>query len=283
MEENEVDGFNRTLGRDESQKRRPAGSRLSGLGDRVTKAFSKLDPVTASREPTDASFQVYDHMAPAYDEGPMTRFPVTRQGYDCDAVDQHVTELESELAQLEREIGELRAYAATKGAATIEIERIGEQTSAILVAAHDEAQETIRLAELQAHNRIAEATSYAAAVTEEANVQLRRVEADKLSVARERARLMDDIKTTASALTALTDDAATRFPPEHSLVNPAASRVVSEPARVVSEPALPVSEPARVETAAVTPPEAMDVRSEAAPPAAEVPAESAAGAAHAWH
>jgi cell division septum initiation protein DivIVA len=282
MEETEVDGFNRTAsrdrndGRDESQKRRAAGSRLGGLGDRVSKAFSKLDPVTTSREPNGAPFQVYDHMAPAYDDDPMLpRFPITRQGYDCDVVDQHVTELEAELAQLEREIGELRAHAATKGAATIEIERIGEQTSAILVAAHDEAQETIRLAELQAHNRIAEATSYAAAVTEEANVHLRRVEADKLSVSRERARLMDDIKTTASALTLLADDAAVRFPLEPSVDAPAASRMTSEPA--------PGTPPEQSQAAAVAPGATEQVQPEPAPEAAEVPAaESAHGASDAW-
>jgi hypothetical protein len=209
-----VDGFDRpgaTL--DEPTKRRATGSRFGDLGDRVTRAFSRLDPVTASRQPTGAGVPVYDQMS-SYDDPVLPRFPITRQGYDCDVVDQHVAELEAELAELERQIGELRAGAPSRDAVAIELERIGEQTSAILVAAHDEAHETLRVAELRAYTHIANAASYVSALTEEANLQLRKVEQDRVCVARERARLIEDIRTTALALSSLAVDAAQRFPPE---------------------------------------------------------------------
>lgn len=191
------------------RRRAPAGSRFS---DRLTRAFSKLDPIQANRQPVgDAGYPIYDHLSPD-EEAVLPRFPITRQGYDCDAVDHHVAELEVELAELDREIGELRAHAVARTEVAVEIERIGEQTSAILVAAHDEAQETIRLARVQAATCIADAASYASALTEEANVQLRKVEADKLSISRERSRLMEDIRNTAAALSSVAETAAQRFP-----------------------------------------------------------------------
>ena len=210
-----MNGFDRrgaTL--DHSPKRRPPGSRLSELSDRVGRAFSRLDPVTASRQPVGVSLPVYDHMAPCEDQAVLPRFPITRQGYNCDAVDQHVAELEAELAELERQIDELRAHAASRDDVAAEIERIGDQASAILVAAHDEAQQTLRVAELRAGARIANAASYVSALTEEANLQLRKVEEDRLSVSRERARLIEDVSSTATALSSLAVASAQRFPPE---------------------------------------------------------------------
>jgi DivIVA protein len=209
-----VDGFDRPgPGATLDEPKRRAGSRFSDLGDRVTRALSKRDPVTASREPAGVSFPVYDQTE-VYDDPVLPRFPITRQGYDCDVVDQHVAELEAELAALERHIDELRASARSREAVAVEIERIGEQTSAILVAAHDEAQQTLRVAELRAHTRIANAASYVSALTEEANLQLRKVEEDRRCVSRERARLIEDIRSTGMALSSLAVDAAQRFPPE---------------------------------------------------------------------
>ncbi len=194
---------------DQPRRGKVAGSRF---GDRLTRAFSKLDGVDSSRGLAGgAHYPLYDHTS-LQDDPVLPRYPITRQGYDCDAVDQHVAELEVELTELERQITELHAHADARSEVAVEIERIGEQTSAILVAAHDEAQETIRLARMQAETCIADAASYAAALTEEAKLQRQIVEQDKLSIARERARLMDDIRSTATALSSLADGAAQRFP-----------------------------------------------------------------------
>src|SRR5579864_8275293 len=50
-------------------------------------------------------------LAPDSLDGILPRFAVVRQGYDCLAVDEYVTEVERELAQADRELVELRARA----------------------------------------------------------------------------------------------------------------------------------------------------------------------------
>jgi hypothetical protein len=84
------------------------------------------------------------------------RFPVTRQGYDRAVVDerfaeleQEVSELEQELIELDRELVNVQASTPPKGDAAAEIAR-GEQVSAVLIAAHESADETERLAEAEA-------------------------------------------------------------------------------------------------------------------------------------
>ena len=62
---------------------------------------------------------------------------MARQGYDCVAVDEHVADLERELIELDRELADLRARTPSGRQVEAEIHRIGEQTSTILLAAHD--------------------------------------------------------------------------------------------------------------------------------------------------
>jgi cell division septum initiation protein DivIVA len=162
------------------------------------------------------------HTAPEYPDAPpyelpyeqasLPRFPISRQGYDCDAVDTHVAELEAELAELERQLDETRLQVTAKSEVAREIDRIGEQTSAILVAAHDEAQQTVRMAENQANTVIADAASYAAALTEEANSQLRTIQDQTRSLARRRDCLIEDVRHTAKALGSLADEGSRPLP-----------------------------------------------------------------------
>jgi hypothetical protein len=161
---------------------------------------------------TGSGHGVPEPYAAPYTEPPMARFPIGRQGYDCDAVDAHVAELEVELAELERQLGEARLQASAKSEVTREIDRIGEQTSAILVAAHDEAQQTLRLAESHANTVIADTASYAAALTEQANAQLRTIEEQTRSMARRRDCLIEDVRHTARALNALAEDGSRPLP-----------------------------------------------------------------------
>jgi DivIVA protein len=200
-----VDSFDRRgVILDRPPKRRGPGSRLATLGSRL------------ARPPQDhaasADHDVPEPYAAPYAEPPVARFPINRQGYDCDAVDAHVAELEVELAELERQLSDARIHLSTKSEVAREIDRIGEQTSAILVAAHDEAQQTVRVAESHANTVIADAASYAAALTEEANVQLRAIEERTQSVARTRERLIDDVRHTARALNALAEEGSRPLP-----------------------------------------------------------------------
>jgi hypothetical protein len=215
---------------------RSRGSRFGELGDRLTRTFSKFDQTQA---PSEKQAQV-DHSidverAVRWDE-PLPRFPITRQGYDCAAVDEHVAELEQELNDLDRELAQLRVQAPSKGEVAAEMERIGEQTSAILIAAHEQAKETTRLAQAQADRCIADAASNAIATNAEAQRQLRELETERTSLGRERERLLEDIRCTAASLSSLADDAAGRFPPSPEDVSPAAGRFPSSP-EDVSPPA----------------------------------------------
>ena len=135
------------------------------------------------------------------------RFPVSRHGYDRDAVDQHVDALERELAQF-------RDRGPSAGAISAEITRIGEQTAAILQVAHQQAHETKRDAQAEADRCLSDAASNALAITDEAHQRLRQLDSETDHVWRERARLIEDVRSVATALLSLADDAAGRFPSE---------------------------------------------------------------------
>jgi hypothetical protein len=195
---------------DEPPTRRSAGSRLAELGDRLSKTFGSVDrvkPEVPSWEADgDLEYAVDDTVGTA-EHLDQLRFPIARQGYDRHAVDQHVAELERELAQL-------RAGERSDNSVAAEIARIGEQTSAILLVAHDNAQETLRQAQEQADRCVADAASNAVAITEEASRRLRQLDSETDSVWRERARLIDDVRHVSSALAMLAQEAGDRFPAE---------------------------------------------------------------------
>jgi hypothetical protein len=194
-----VDSFDRRgVILDRPPKRRGPGSRLATLGSRLARP-----PQDHGMSP---EYGVPEPYGAPYSEPPLPRFPISRQGYDCDAVDAHVAELEVELAELERQLNEARLQVSAKSEVAREIDRIGEQTSAILVAAHDEAQQTVRLAESHANTMIADAASYAAALTEEANAQKHTIEEETRSIARRRECLIEDVRHTAKALTSLAEE-----------------------------------------------------------------------------
>ena len=131
------------------------------------------------------------------------RFPVTRQGYDRTVVDERFAELEQEVIELDRELVNMQASTPPKGDAAAEIARTGEQVSAILIAAHESADETKRLAEAEADRRIADAESRVRSITGDASRELKRLQDEMASLKRERDRLLDDIRTIADRLGAL--------------------------------------------------------------------------------
>lgn len=200
--------------------RRPLSSRLADLGDRIAGALPAprrapeyTFPVRAELEADPdhtAEFQVR-RLEPGPVDDVLPRFPVTRQGYDCDAVDIHIAELEEELDALERQLDEARALVPTRDAVAQELERVGEQTSTILVAAHDEAQETIRLAQAQADTMIADAASYVAALNEEATRKVDELERRASSLAAAHDHRLTELRATAAALQSLAQDSGQRF------------------------------------------------------------------------
>ncbi len=203
----------------------PGRGGLAGFGGRIARAFGNLDrgrvehgeleagpPVLGA---DDDRTQQFDVAGAGFADGG-SRFPVAALGYNRAAVDHYVGELE-------RELDELRAERPPAPVSiTEEIERLGEQTASILVVAHDQAHETARLAQEQADRCIADAASNAVAITEQAKQQLRELDNETDTVWHERRRLIDDVRTTATALFALAEDAIDRFPED------AADRVAEE-------------------------------------------------------
>lgn len=187
------------------------GSRFADIGDRLARTFGTLDrpkPDPADWQST-GDYPGSDETVPLWDQEP-PRFPVMRHGYDPAAVDEHIGELE-------RELGELRASTQPTGTVTAEIERVGEQTSAILRVAYEQAREIKRRAQAEADACLADAAANAVAISQDAKRQLRDLDTETDTIWRERSRLIEDARTVATALFTLAEEAAERFPaePEH--------------------------------------------------------------------
>jgi hypothetical protein len=199
---------------DEPVKRRSAGSRFGDLGDRLARTFGSFDrtrqelphwePDSELEYPLPGDTVAWDPTA--------ERYPIVRRGYECAAVDEHV-------AELEREIAELRERRTNASSVAAEIDRIGEQTAAILRVAHEQAQKITREAQAQADKCLSDAAANAVAITEDANVRLRQLDSEADSVWQERSRLIEDARSVATQLFSLAEDAAERFPPEPEKVD----------------------------------------------------------------
>ena len=204
---------------DEPDKRRSPGTWFADLGDRLARGFNNLDrpatgepeweeydepeQATAVADPIEWEPEDLEELHP----GRKQRFPGARNGYDRRAVDAH-------LAALERELAELRVQRLPAPAIEDEIERVGEETSAILRVAHEQATEITRRAQAQADRCVADAAANAVAMTEDAKRKLRHLDSETDAVWSERARLIDDVRTVATALFSLAEDAVDRFPEE---------------------------------------------------------------------
>jgi cell division septum initiation protein DivIVA len=218
----------------EPVKQRPRTSRFANLGDRLARTFGgyERDPgETNDWDPSDGFGYADGDEPPIWDPvGP--RFPLARLGYDRNAVDEHV-------AELERELAEFQTRAPSADAVSAEIEKIGEQTSAILTVAHDRAHEMTRQAQEQADRCLADAASNAVMITEDAKRRLRQLDGDTDAVWRERARLIEDVRTVSGALASLAEDAVSRFPAEPERPDPdrngVAAQEPSDAPRPVSE------------------------------------------------
>ena len=212
----------RSLTLERSAKRRSSGSRFSELGDKIAKTFSVAANERAKEEWEAAGqpdYQVSDEPTAAWDQV-LPRFPVARHGYDCAAVDEHIAELEQEIAELDRELAEVRARAPVDDEVAAEIHRVGEQTSSILLAAHDKAQEITRQAQEQADRCLADAAASAISMTKEADRKLHEMGGEKALLIRERARLLDDVDHVSRALAELSRQARDRFRPEPEKMGP---------------------------------------------------------------
>jgi vacuolar-type H+-ATPase subunit H len=135
----------------------------------------------------------------------LPRFPIARRGYHCAAVDTYVSELEQELAEVDHELAELRAQSAPRDEVSIQIKRVGEQTSAVLIAANEQRDEMLRGAREEADRCVAEATAKATLITAEGEARLRDLRSQHEAAEHDRDRLLDEVRRVSVALAALAD------------------------------------------------------------------------------
>ncbi len=235
---------------DEPAKRRSPGTWFADIGDRLARGFNNFDrpPADDDREP---DWEEYDEpeqptaVADSVDWDPpelpgKKRFPTSLHGYDREAVDAH-------LDALERELAELRIHRTPAAAVEAEIERVGEETSAILRVAHEQASEITRRAQTQADHCVQDAAANAVSMTEDAKRKLRQLDSETDAVWAERGRLIEDVRSVATALFSLAEDAADRFPEEGDRRAPAEATPPMRAATatpVAAPPAAPAAGPA---------------------------------------
>ena len=251
---------------DEPVKRRSPGTWFADLGDRLSRGFNTLD-----RPPDDEGrweggweggrgpnqpYDEPDQPTAAVDamawEPARKRFPTVLHGYDRDAVD-------AQLAALENEVEELRAQRLPAPVVQDEIARVGEETSAILRVAHEQAAEIVRRARTEAERCVSDAAANAVAMTEDAKRKLRQLDTETDAVWAERGRLIEDARNVATALLSLAEDAADRFPEEGerggAVVATAARPTAAAPPPTAAAP--PPTAPAPPSGVAAPPPVAM--------------------------
>ena len=133
-------------------------------------------------------------------------FPVVFRGYDREVVDAH-------LAALEEDMAELHATRTPQSAVRRELERVGQETAAILQRAHEAADEVARRARTRADARIEEADRQAEEMRREAEARLKRIDKDTDDVWADRRKLLEDARAMGEALIRIADEALERFPP----------------------------------------------------------------------
>lgn len=234
---------------EDGAKRRSASSRFADLGDRLARTFTPQHDQTPVEPHWDPIEEVdYAAETAAWSTLP-ERFPVVQHGYDPVAVDE-------EIAELERELGELRARRIQSTSVEEELDRIGEQTASILRTAYEQAHEITHSARVQADKCVADAADNAVSITEDANRRLREIDSETENVWHERARLIEDARTVAGQLTSLADNASERFREETAKPsNVELPRPVVPEVQAVAEPVDPrVPEPFDHEQPELDPP-----------------------------
>ena len=196
----------------------PRRVNLGPVGQRIASVFRPADEPDPRPEARRVARWSPEEDEPAPDELP-ARFPVARNGYDRVAVDrhvadldQHVVELERELNEVDRELAELRSRALSTDDVATEIRRIGEQTSEVLITAHEQRGEILRVAREEADRCVAEAQARARSIRVDGEARLRGLAAENEAALSERERLLGDLRGVSAALAGVVDAAEGRIP-----------------------------------------------------------------------
>jgi cell division septum initiation protein DivIVA len=252
---------------DEPARRRTPGTFFADLGDRLARGFNSFDRPQPDEgewedyEELDQPTQAVDSIPPS--EPSRRRFQTVLHGYDRDAVDDYIDGLEHEIGQMAAKLSAQRSAPAPAPAPSVEdeIARVGQETSAILRVAHEQAAEITRRARVEAERCVADAASNAVAMTDDAKRKLRQLDSETDAVWTERIRLIEDVRNVATSLFSLAEDACDRFPEEGDRGGATAAASATQ--------AAPQATPARQGTPAAQPngASAPDARSPAPAPA----------------
>lgn len=134
-------------------------------------------------------------------------FETVWRGYDAQAVDAYVAAVERAVARFEENTSPTEAVRAA-------LDRVGEQTSAILRQAERSAEEMTSSSRAKADDRLQRAEREAAELQSDAVERVRSLDDDIERLWQERQRLIDATKELADQLRGVAADAEARFPPE---------------------------------------------------------------------
>jgi DivIVA domain-containing protein len=161
-------------------------------------------------------------------------FPIVLRGYDRDAVDAYVQEVN-------RVIADLQTRQSPQSAIRHALDQMSDETRGILERAHETADEITARSRSQADDRVQWAEREAREAIAAATERVHDLEGDAERVWEERQGLIDDVRRIAQELTAVADDAGVRFPlePEEETTPLPELPAVGPPARPAPPPPPP--------------------------------------------
>jgi DivIVA domain-containing protein len=134
-------------------------------------------------------------------------FPIALRGYDRDAVDEYVRDVN-------RVIAELQVGRSPQSAIRHALDQVSEETRGILERAHETSDEITARSRAQADDRLQWAEREAREAIAAATQRVHDLEADAERVWQERQALVDDVRKISEELLHVADDAGVRFPAE---------------------------------------------------------------------
>jgi DivIVA domain-containing protein len=171
-------------------------------------------------------------------------FPIALRGYDRDAVDEYVRDVN-------RIIAELQVGRSPQSAIRHALDQVSDETRGILERAHETSDEITARSRVQADDRLQWAEREAREAIAAATARVHDLEGDAERVWQERQALIDDVRKISEELLHVAEDAGVRFPAEPveetmplpelpPLPPPEATEPPSSPA---TEPLPPAAEP----------------------------------------
>jgi DivIVA domain-containing protein len=134
-------------------------------------------------------------------------FPIALRGYDRDAVDDYMRDVN-------RIIAELQVGRSPRAAIRHALDQVSDETRGILERAHETADEITARSRAQADDRLQWAEREAREAIAAATERVHELEADAERVWQERQALVDDVRRISEDLLHVADDAGVRFPAE---------------------------------------------------------------------